>query len=113
MSHSRRIRDHGRFALSFLLLSMLLGAVPIYVALAQTTSYVDGIVRLQDRTLCWYTNMFFNKEVFPLIEEVDAAGNVIGPVDPTAANHLGYYDIPLAQTNPPSRLRVTCESPGL
>jgi hypothetical protein len=109
MSYSQRIRDHCRFTLHILLLVLMLSAVPIYVTLAQTTTFVDGIVRLEDRSLCWYTNMFFNKEIFPLIEELNANGDVIGPGYLNAANHLGWYSTPLTQTDPPSKLRITCE----
>jgi len=41
---------------------------------------------------------------------VDANGNVIGPGYLNAVNHLGWYSTPLAQTDPPSKLRVTCEA---
>ncbi len=91
-------------------LSMLFSALPTGAGLAQTTPWIEGIIHFEDRTLCSYTNMFFNKEVYPLIEEVDANGNVIGPGYLNAANHIGRFEMPLALTNPPTRLRVTCES---
>jgi hypothetical protein len=92
-----------------ILLAVMLSAISISYAWAQTDVWVDGIIRFEDRTLCSYTNYFFNKEVYPLIEQVDANGNVIGPVYPVAADQLGLYEIPLTQTVDPSKLRVTCE----
>jgi hypothetical protein len=104
--HTGKVRKFMVIAL----LAMLVGAVPGYAALAQVPSWIDGTVQFEDRTLCYYNNPFFDKWVYPLIEELDANGNVIGPGYDLAANHMGRFEMPLALTTPPSRLRVTCES---
>ena len=84
-------------------LAILLGLNGRHAA-AQTGNGLAGVIRLSDRSLCYYNNPFFGKRVFPLIEYTDIHNNSSS----SAASQLGLYEVPFT-TNIGDRIRVTCE----
>jgi hypothetical protein len=108
MSKSRWLHTK-RYGVGIVLAGALI-VVGIYGASAQASQpEIRGIIQFQDRSLCSYSNSFFSKKLFPIVEQVNDSGVRIGPSRLDAGTDLGQYNIPITQTQSPGKLRVSCE----